>query len=86
MSLPVLEAVQLKDRTLNHTVEPVQEKLQLSFQFVKMSAEILAAPDSSLNVRLTSRENRGEGEETEVEILEDEEHHADLRSQQASKS
>ncbi|XP_030268035.1 CD209 antigen-like protein E [Sparus aurata] len=48
-----------------------------------MSAEILAAPDSSFNVRLTRRENRGEGEEMEVEILEDEEHHADLGSQQA---
>ncbi|XP_073319750.1 uncharacterized protein [Pagrus major] len=48
-----------------------------------MSAEILAAPDSSFNVRFTRRENRGEGEEMEVEILEDEEHHADLGSQQA---
>ena len=47
-----------------------------------MSAEILAAPDSSFNVRFT----RGEGEEMEEEILEDEEHHADLGSQQASKS
>ncbi|KAM8767275.1 CD209 antigen-like protein A isoform 7-T7 [Acanthopagrus schlegelii] len=48
-----------------------------------MSAEILAAPDSSFNVRFTRRENRGEGEEMEEEILEDEEHHADLGSQQA---
>ncbi|XP_030268395.1 CD209 antigen-like protein A isoform X8 [Sparus aurata] len=48
-----------------------------------MSAEILAAPDSSFNVRFIRRENRGEGEEMEVEILEDEEHHADLGSQQA---
>ncbi|KAM8767276.1 uncharacterized protein AB9X84_006199 [Acanthopagrus schlegelii] len=48
-----------------------------------MSAEILAAPDSSFNVRFSRRENRGEGEEMEVEILEDEEHHADLGSQQA---
>ena len=51
-----------------------------------MSAEILAAPDSSFNVRFIRTENRGEGEEMEVEILEDEEHHADLGSQQASKS
>ncbi|KAM8767287.1 CD209 antigen-like protein C isoform 4-T5 [Acanthopagrus schlegelii] len=48
-----------------------------------MSAEILAAPDSSFNVRFSRRENRGEGEEMEEEILEDEEHHADLGSQQA---
>ncbi|XP_030266606.1 CD209 antigen-like protein D [Sparus aurata] len=48
-----------------------------------MSAEILAAPDSSFNVRFIRRENRGEGEEMEVEILEDEEHHTDLGSQQA---
>ncbi|XP_030268396.1 CD209 antigen-like protein A isoform X9 [Sparus aurata] len=48
-----------------------------------MSAEILAAPDSSFNVRFIRTENRGEGEEMEVEILEDEEHHADLGSQQA---
>ncbi|XP_030268034.1 CD209 antigen-like protein E [Sparus aurata] len=48
-----------------------------------MSAEILAAPDSSFNVRFTRTENRGEGEEMAVEILENEEHHADLGSQQA---
>ncbi|XP_038580074.1 CD209 antigen-like protein C [Micropterus salmoides] len=46
---------------------------------------ILAAPDSSLNVRYTERvqENRRAGEENEVEISEDEEHHTDPGSQQA---
>lgn len=60
----------------------------VSFQLFKMSASIVAAPDSSLNVRYTRKvqENRGDGEENQVEILEDEEHHADLGSQKASKS
>lgn len=53
-----------------------------------MSTSIVAAPDSSLNVRYTRKvqENRGAGEENQVEILEDEEHHADLGSQKAGKS
>lgn len=53
-----------------------------------MSTGILAAPDLSLNVRYTRKvqENRGEVEEHQVEILEDEEHHGDLGSQKAGKS
>lgn len=53
-----------------------------------MSARILAAPDSSLNVRYTGRvqDNRGAGEENQLEISEDEKHHADPGSQKASKS
>ncbi|XP_038580076.1 NKG2-A/NKG2-B type II integral membrane protein-like [Micropterus salmoides] len=50
-----------------------------------MSARILAAPDSSLNVRYTGRvqDNRGAGEENQLEISEDEKHHADPGSQKA---
>ncbi|XP_049458099.1 CD209 antigen-like protein C isoform X11 [Epinephelus fuscoguttatus] len=50
-----------------------------------MSADALASPDLSLNVRYTRdvQQNRGEGEEDQVEIVQDEEHHADLQSQKA---
>ncbi|XP_078031979.1 uncharacterized protein LOC144467375 isoform X2 [Epinephelus lanceolatus] len=50
-----------------------------------MSDDALAAPDLSLNVRYTRdvQQNRGEGEEDQVEIVQDEEHHADPQSQKA---
>ncbi|XP_039677182.1 CD209 antigen-like protein E isoform X3 [Perca fluviatilis] len=50
-----------------------------------MSADTVAAPRLSLNVRYNRnvQENSGEEEESQVEILEDEEHHADLRPQRA---
>ncbi|XP_051245553.1 CD209 antigen-like protein E isoform X14 [Dicentrarchus labrax] len=50
-----------------------------------MSVDILAAPDLSLNVRCTRKvqENRGEGEENQMEITEDEEYHVDLGPQTA---
>ncbi|XP_044027311.1 CD209 antigen-like protein C [Siniperca chuatsi] len=50
-----------------------------------MPASVPAAPDSKLNVRYTRKvqENRGAGEDNQVEILEDEEHRADLGSQKA---
>ncbi|XP_041812053.1 C-type lectin domain family 6 member A-like [Chelmon rostratus] len=50
-----------------------------------MSADILAAPDLSLNARCNRevQQNRREEEENEVEIFEDEEHLADVRSQKA---
>ena len=53
-----------------------------------MSADTVAAPRLSLNVRYNRnvQENSGEEEESQVEILEDEEHHADLEPQRASKS
>lgn len=59
-----------------------------SFQVFNMSADILAAPHLNLNVRYTRKvqRNRGEGEENEAETLEDEEHHADVWPQKASKS
>ncbi|XP_044027301.1 CD209 antigen-like protein C [Siniperca chuatsi] len=65
------------------TVKPGQ--VQERFQFFKMPASVPAAPDSSLNVRYTRKvqENRGAGENNQVEILEDEEHRADLGSQKA---
>ncbi|KAI3358223.1 hypothetical protein L3Q82_003217 [Scortum barcoo] len=51
-----------------------------------MSSSIVAAPDSHLAVRYTRKvaEKRGDGEENEVEIFEDEEHHVDLGSQKAN--
>ncbi|KAM9340625.1 uncharacterized protein ABDE67_016364 [Symphorus nematophorus] len=51
-----------------------------------MSSDIPAAPDVNLNVRCIreSQENRGEEEEYQVEILQDEEHHVDLESQKAN--
>ena len=59
-----------------------------SVQFVKMAADTVAAPHLSLNVRYKRnvKENSGEEEENQVEILEDEEHHAELKPQRASKS
>ncbi|XP_042291485.1 killer cell lectin-like receptor subfamily B member 1B allele C [Thunnus maccoyii] len=50
-----------------------------------MSTEIPAVPQLSLNVRYTRnvQENRGEGEENEVEIFSDEEHQIDFGSQTA---
>ncbi|XP_044027312.1 CD209 antigen-like protein E [Siniperca chuatsi] len=50
-----------------------------------MPASVPAAPDSKLNVRYTRKvqENRGAGEDNQVEILEDQEHRADLGSQKA---
>ncbi|XP_035849103.1 CD209 antigen-like protein E isoform X3 [Sander lucioperca] len=50
-----------------------------------MSADTVAAPRLSLNVRYNRnvQENSREEEESQVEILEDEEHHADLRQQRA---
>ncbi|XP_039675575.1 CD209 antigen-like protein C [Perca fluviatilis] len=50
-----------------------------------MSADFDAAPRLSLNVRYNRNDqgNSGEEEESQVEILEDEEHHTDLRPQRA---
>ncbi|XP_028453854.1 CD209 antigen-like protein E [Perca flavescens] len=50
-----------------------------------MSADSVAAPRLSLNVRYNRniQENSGEEEESQVKILEDEEHHADLGPQRA---
>ncbi|KAL7381962.1 hypothetical protein ABVT39_014235 [Epinephelus coioides] len=62
-----------------------RRKGPVKFRLFKMSADALAAPDLSLNVRYTRdvQQNRGEGEEDQVEIIQDEEHHADLQSQKA---
>ncbi|XP_032364364.1 CD209 antigen-like protein E [Etheostoma spectabile] len=50
-----------------------------------MSADAVAAPRLSLNVRYNRnvQETSGEEEESQVEILEEEEHHADLGPQRA---
>ncbi|XP_034747469.1 CD209 antigen-like protein E isoform X9 [Etheostoma cragini] len=50
-----------------------------------MSADAVAAPRLSLNVRYNRnvQETSGEEEESQLEILEEEEHHADLRPQRA---
>ncbi|XP_039661652.1 C-type lectin domain family 4 member E-like [Perca fluviatilis] len=50
-----------------------------------MAADTVAAPHLSLNVRYKRnvKENSGEEEENQVEILEDEEHHAELKPQRA---
>ncbi|XP_039677180.1 CD209 antigen-like protein C isoform X1 [Perca fluviatilis] len=50
-----------------------------------MSADTVAAPRLSLNVRYNrnDQENSREEEESQVEILKDEEHHTDLRPQRA---
>ncbi|KAL7381333.1 hypothetical protein ABVT39_004242 [Epinephelus coioides] len=63
-----------------------RRKGPVKFRLFKMSADALAAPDLSLNVRYTRdvQQNRGEGEEDQVEIFQDEEHHADLQSQKAN--
>ncbi len=58
----------------------------MKFSVFKMSTYSPAVPDSRLNERFSRKVQEERREEAQLEIFEEEEQHADLSSQKASKS